>query len=258
MPAKLKIDTVRLIKRYGAVGYSPTDLARRFRVSTSCIKNVLSGKTHANVVDDPSLPLLSEVTPPPEPDRRRKSPSPSPSPTPAGPTPLGSRPGDIRRVPEPAPKTWETSAAGVYHTGTEALDVQPDPVDVDVQPEPEPEPIDPESWGAKPYDPRRRGRPALRAYPPPLPAPSRYYWAFSSGWGGELQSGGAARVEGAADYPIRAVPAVLDGVFSWTGVSLTVRPRKTALGPPWAATGGPPAAHQASPGSAHELRGRVS
>ena len=95
MPAKLKIDTVRLIKRYGVNGYSVTDLAQRFRVSTSCIKNVLSGKTHANVVDDPSLPLLSEVTPPPEPDRRRK---PQPSPSPAA---LASRPGDIRREPTP-------------------------------------------------------------------------------------------------------------------------------------------------------------
>ena len=209
MPAKLKIDTVRLIKRYGADGYTVTDLAQRFSVSTSCIKNVLSGKTHANVVDDPDLPLLSEVTPPPEPDRRRKSPSPSPSPTPAGPTPLGSRPGDIRRVPSPAPKhrprggtpaaaspsptppgprpgdvqpsptppdtrrepepdvqpdpeTWATSAAGVYHTGTEALDVQPGPVDVQPDPEPDPDPTptptDPESWGAKPFEPRRRGR----------------------------------------------------------------------------------------------------
>ena len=101
MPAKLKIDTVRLIKRYGAVGYSVKDLAQRFRVSTSCVKNVLSGKTHANVVDDPSLPLLAEITPPPEPDRRRKR-TPS-APTSPSPSPPSHRPGEIRRVPEPAP-----------------------------------------------------------------------------------------------------------------------------------------------------------
>ena len=106
MPARVPTDTVRLIRRFGASGYGAADLTGRFNLSRSCVRNILDGVTHANVVDDPDLPLLAEITPPPDPaNRRRKQSAPAAS----------ARPGDIIRQPSPPPSTAQRHPAGKRH-----------------------------------------------------------------------------------------------------------------------------------------------
>ena len=96
MPARVPTDTVRLIRRFGATGYGVGELTGRFNLSRSCVRNILDGVTHANVVDDPDLPLLAEITPPPDPANRRRKQS-----APAAP----ARSGDVIRQPSPPPRS---------------------------------------------------------------------------------------------------------------------------------------------------------
>ena len=186
MTARVQPDLSILLRRHHAAGKGVSYLARHFGLSRQTVNNIIRFKTHAKVVDigQPlevfdtikTKPRAKSTPAPPAPDntlldlvsRYKSTPAPA---APPAPTPPGPRPGDVQPSPtppdtrrelepdvQPDPETWATSAAGVYHTGTEALDVQPGPVDVQPDPEPDPPPTDPESWGAKPFEPRRRGR----------------------------------------------------------------------------------------------------
>ena len=105
MPERIGTDTVRLLRQFGASGYGVSDLSAKFGLSRSCVSNILSGCTHASVVDDPDLPLLSEVAPPPDCNPEKKRPlassvQDSPVDTPTAPTrPLGAI---VRRPSPPA------------------------------------------------------------------------------------------------------------------------------------------------------------
>ena len=62
MPRPLLQDAVRLIKRYRRAGYSVTDIARALKVSRSCVRDVVDGRTHTGITDDPNLPPLRKVS----------------------------------------------------------------------------------------------------------------------------------------------------------------------------------------------------
>ena len=175
MTARVQPDLAILLRRHHAAGKGVTYLAQYFGLSRQTVHNIIRFKTYKNVVDigqplevyEPikTKPRAKSTPAPPAPNTL----TPAPTAPPAGPIPLGSRPGEIRREPAPAapsdvqpePETWASSAAGVYHTGTEALDVQPGPVDVQPEPPKEPEP-EPEpygaSWGAAPFVPKKKRR----------------------------------------------------------------------------------------------------
>ena len=61
MPRPLHEDTVRLIRRYHRGGYSASSIARALGLSRKCVSNIVNGRTHVGVVDDPNLPPLRKV-----------------------------------------------------------------------------------------------------------------------------------------------------------------------------------------------------
>ena len=62
MPRPLHDDAVRLIKQYRHAGYSVTNIAKALKVSRSCVSDVVNGRTHVGIRDDPNLPPLRTVS----------------------------------------------------------------------------------------------------------------------------------------------------------------------------------------------------
>ena len=62
MPRPLHEDAVRLIKKYRRAGYSVTNIAKALKVSRSCVSDVVNGRTHMGITDDPNLPPLRKVS----------------------------------------------------------------------------------------------------------------------------------------------------------------------------------------------------
>ena len=137
MTARVQPDLSILLRRHHAAGKGVSYLARYFGLSRQTVHNIVSFRTHKNVVDI-GQPLevyepiktkpRAKSTPAPAPGKtlrdlasrsRYSSTSATPTPTPAAvspsPTPPGPRPGDVRR--EPSPEPSPRPSTGGYSAG---------------------------------------------------------------------------------------------------------------------------------------------